>query len=153
MAATGELTVGQLAARSGVAVSALHFYETRGLIRSQRTAGNQRRYDRDMLRRVAIIRVGQEVGISLAEIGAALASLPEGRTPGKEDWARLAAGWATALDNRIAKLQKLRSGLTDCIGCGCLSTEHCPMRNPDDRLAAQGPGPRRLLAGEPATAG
>lgn len=146
MAAAGELTVGQLAARSGVAVSALHFYETRGLIRSQRTAGNQRRYDRDMLRRVAIIRVGQEVGISLAEIGAALASLPEGRTPGKEDWARMAAGWAAALDHRIAQLQKLRSGLTDCIGCGCLSTEHCPMRNPDDRLAEQGSGPRRLLS-------
>jgi MerR family redox-sensitive transcriptional activator SoxR len=153
MAATGELTVGQLAARSGVAVSALHFYETRGLIRSQRTAGNQRRYDRDMLRRVAIIRVGQEVGISLAEIGAALASLPEGRTPGKEDWARLAEGWATALDSRIAQLQKLRNGLTDCIGCGCLSTEHCPMRNPGDRLGTEGPGPRRLLADEPAPVG
>ena len=153
MAATGELTVGQLAARSGVAVSALHFYETRGLIRSQRTAGNQRRYDRDMLRRVAIIRVGQEVGISLAEIGAALASLPEGRTPGKEDWARLAEGWATALDSRIAQLQKLRNGLTDCIGCGCLSTEHCPMRNPGDRLGTEGPGPRRLLTDEPAPVG
>ena len=145
MAATGELTVGQLAARSGVAVSALHFYESRGLIRSHRTAGNQRRYDRDMLRRVAIIRVGQEIGISLAEIGAALASLPEGRTPGKEDWAQMAAGWAAALDRRIAQLQELRAGLTDCIGCGCLSTEHCPMRNPGDRLAEQGAGPRRLL--------
>ena len=147
MAATGELTVGQLAARSGVAVSALHFYEGKGLIRSHRTAGNQRRYDRDMLRRVAIIRVGQEVGISLAEIGAALASLPEGRTPGKEDWARLASGWAAALDHRIAQLQKLRVGLTDCIGCGCLSTETCPMRNPEDRLATEGSGPRRLLVG------
>ena len=135
----------QLAARSGVAISALHFYESKGLIRSHRTADNQRRYDRDMLRRVGIIRVGQEVGISLAEIGAALAGLPEGRTPGKEDWARLAAGWAAALDRRIAQLQKLRAGLTDCIGCGCLSTEHCPMRNPEDRLAAQGAGPRRLL--------
>ena len=145
MAVTGELTVGQLAARSGVAVSALHFYEGKGLIRSHRTAGNQRRYDRDMLRRVAIIRVGQEVGISLAEIGAALASLPEGRTPGKEDWARLAAGWAAALDHRIAQLQKLRDGLTDCIGCGCLSTDCCPMRNMNDRLATEGPGPRRLL--------
>ena len=140
MAATGELTVGQLAARSGVAVSALHFYESKGLIRSHRTAGNQRRYDRDMLRRVAIIRVGQEIGISLAEIGAALASLP-----GKEDWAQMAAGWAAALDRRIAQLQELRAGLTDCIGCGCLSTEHCPMRNPGDRLAEQGAGPRRLL--------
>lgn len=146
MAATGELTVGQLAARSGVAVSALHFYEVKGLIRSHRTKGNQRRYDRDMLRRVAIIRVGQEVGIPLAEIGAALAGLPEGRTPGKEDWARLASGWAEALDRRISRLQKLRQGLTDCIGCGCLSTEHCPMRNPGDRLAAEGAGPRRLLA-------
>jgi MerR family redox-sensitive transcriptional activator SoxR len=153
VAATGELTVGQLAARSGVAVSALHFYESKGLIRSQRTAGNQRRYDRDMLRRVAIIRVGQEVGISLAEIGAALSSLPEGRTPGKEDWARMASGWAAALDRRITQLQKLRSGLTDCIGCGCLSTEHCPMRNPDDRLAEQGPGPRRLVADAASAAG
>lgn len=147
MAATGELTVGQLAARSGVAVSALHFYEGKGLIRSHRTAGNQRRYDRDMLRRVAIIRVGQEVGISLAEIGAALANLPEGRTPSKEDWARLASDWAVALDHRIAQLQKLRDGLTDCIGCGCLSTESCPMRNPEDRLATEGAGPRRLLVG------
>ena len=147
MAATGELTVGQLAERSGVAVSALHFYEGKGLIRSHRTAGNQRRYDRDMLRRVAIIRVGQEVGISLAEIGAALAKLPEGRTPGKEDWARLASDWAAALDHRIAQLQKLRDGLTDCIGCGCLSTASCPMRNPEDRLATEGAGPRRLLVG------
>jgi MerR family transcriptional regulator, redox-sensitive transcriptional activator SoxR len=145
MRSAGELTVGQLAARSGVAVSALHFYETKGLIRSHRTAGNQRRYDRDALRRVAIIRVGQDVGISLAEIAAALSALPEGRTPGKEDWARLSAGWAASLDRRIAQLQKLRDGLTDCIGCGCLSTQNCPMRNAGDILAKGGPGPRRLL--------
>jgi MerR family redox-sensitive transcriptional activator SoxR len=126
-------------------VSALHFYETKGLIRSHRTAGNQRRYDRDTLRRVAIVRVGQDVGVPLAEIATALATLPEGRTPTREDWARLSAGWASALDRRIRQLQKLRDGLTDCIGCGCLSTARCPMRNPGDRLAKEGPGPRRLL--------
>lgn len=139
------LTVGEVARRSGVAVSALHFYETKGLIRSHRTAGNQRRYDRDTLRRVAIVRVGQDVGVRLAEFATALATLPEGRTPTREDWARLSAGWASALDRRILQLKKLRDGLTDCIGCGCLSTAHCPMRNPGDRLAKEGPGPRRLL--------
>ena len=139
------LTVGELARRSGVAVSALHFYETKGLIHSRRTAGNQRRYDREALRRVAIIRVGQDVGIPLAEIASALATLPEKRTPTREDWARLSAGWAASLDRRIRQLQKLRDGLTDCIGCGCLSTGHCPLRNAGDRLAKEGSGPRRIL--------
>ena len=139
------LTVGELARRSGVAVSALHFYETKGLIHSRRTAGNQRRYDREVLRRVAIIRVGQDVGIPLAEIASALATLPEKRTPTREDWARLSAGWAASLDRRIRQLQKLRDGLTDCIGCGCLSTGHCPLRNPGDRLGKEGSGPRRIL--------
>ncbi len=140
-----SLTVGEVARRSGVAVSALHFYEQKGLIHPQRTAGNQRRYERDTLRRVAIIRVGQTVGIPLAEIQAALATLPERRTPTKDDWARLSAKWATSLDRRIRQLQKLRDGLTDCIGCGCLSTQTCPLRNPADRLGRQGPGPRRIL--------
>ena len=140
------LSVGEVAARAGVAVSTLHFYERQGLLRSHRTSGNQRRYDREVLRRIAVIRVAQDVGVSLAEIGDALASLPDGRTPNRDDWARLSAGWAEAIDRRITLLRRLRDGLTDCIGCGCLSTEHCPMRNPDDRLATQGPGPRRLLA-------
>ncbi len=140
-----ELTVGQVAARSGVAVSALHFYEAKGLIQSHRTAGNQRRYGGDVLRRVAIIKVAQEVGISLAEIGAALASLPDGRTPNRDDWNALSQRWAADLDRRILQLQKLRDGLTDCIGCGCLSIDRCKLRNPGDRLAEQGPGPRRLV--------
>jgi MerR family redox-sensitive transcriptional activator SoxR len=140
-----ELTVGQVAARSGVAVSALHFYEAKRLIQSHRTGGNQRRYGGDVLRRVAIIKVAQEVGISLAEIRAALASLPDGRTPNRDDWNALSQGWAADLDRRILQLQKLRDGLTDCIGCGCLSIDRCKLRNPGDRLAEEGPGPRRLV--------
>lgn len=139
-----ELTVGQVAERSGVAVSALHFYESRGLIRSHRTAGNQRPFGGDVLRRVAIIKVGQEVGISLADIGAALATLPDSRTPTVRDWEKLSRGWAADLDHRIARLQKLRDGLTDCIGCGCLSIDKCKLRNPGDELAGEGPGARRL---------
>ena len=143
-----ELTVGEVAKRSGVAVSALHFYETRGLIRSNRTGGNQRRYSRDVLRRIAVIRVAQEVGIPLADIAATLDSLPEGRTPTREDWAVLSSAWRDDLDRRIEQLTKLRDGLTDCIGCGCMSIDRCPLRNPDDRLAKQGPGARRLVASE-----
>ena len=139
------LSVGEVAKRAGVTVSTLHFYERQGLIQSHRTSGNQRRYDRDVLRRVAVIRVAQDVGVSLAEVGAGLATLPAGRTPNKDDWARLSGGWAAAIDQRIALLQRLRDGLSDCIGCGCLSLEHCPIRNPADRLGQQGPGPRRLL--------
>jgi MerR family redox-sensitive transcriptional activator SoxR len=144
-APSATLTVGEVARRSGVAVSALHFYERQGLIHSHRTGGNQRRYDRDVLRRVAIIRVGQSVGISLGEIAAGLATLPDGRAPTLQQWSALSSGWKAELDRRIRQLEKLRDGLTDCIGCGCLSTEHCPIRNPNDRLAAQGTGPRRLL--------
>lgn len=140
-----ELTVGEVAARSGVTVSALHFYETKGLIASNRTAGNQRRYARGVLRRVAIIRIAQEVGIPLAQIAAALAALPEGRTPTRDDWGRLSTQWRDDLDRRIAQLQGLRDGLTDCIGCGCMSIDRCPLRNPHDRLAAEGPGARRLV--------
>ncbi|HTV67799.1 MAG TPA: redox-sensitive transcriptional activator SoxR [Rhizobiaceae bacterium] len=141
-----EFTVGEVARRSGVAVSALHFYETRGLIRSHRTSGNQRRYDRDVLRRVAVIQVAQEVGISLAQIGEALATLPGGRTPTRDDWARLSGSWRDDLDRRIAQLKKLRDGLTDCIGCGCMSIDKCPLRNKDDRLGKEGTGARRLVA-------
>jgi MerR family transcriptional regulator, redox-sensitive transcriptional activator SoxR len=141
-----ELTVGQLAARSGVAVSALHFYEAKGLIRSRRTAGNQRRYARDVLRRVAFIRVSQRVGMPLAAIRQALAELPDERTPTRDDWARLSASWRAELDARIADLLRLRDELTGCIGCGCLSLQHCRLSNPGDRLGAEGPGPRMFAS-------
>ncbi|SEF55293.1 MerR family transcriptional regulator, redox-sensitive transcriptional activator SoxR [Thermomonospora echinospora] len=140
-----ELTVGQLAERSGVAVSALHFYEAKGLIHSRRTAGNQRRFTRDTLRRVAFIRVSQRVGIPLAEIREALSRLPEERTPTVDDWAALSESWREKLDERITQLQRLRDDLTDCIGCGCLSLNRCALANPYDELGKQGPGPRRLL--------
>jgi MerR family redox-sensitive transcriptional activator SoxR len=139
------LTVGEVARRSGVLVSTLHFYEAQGLIGSSRTAGNQRRYPREALRRVAFIRVAQRVGISLADIGAALATLPATAAPSREDWARLSAAWRADLDERMAQLKKLRDTLDDCIGCGCLSIDRCKLRNPLDKLAAEGQGPRRLL--------
>ena len=135
-----DLSVGELARRSGVAVSALHFYEAKGLIASSRNAGNQRRYPRETLRRVAVIKVAQRVGIPLAEIAAALSELPQGRNPTAADWAGLSARWREDLDQRIAKLQMLRDQLDGCIGCGCLSLEACPLRNPGDQLAAEGPG-------------
>lgn len=139
------LSVGEVARRSGVAVSTLHFYETRGLIGSSRTQGNQRRYTRDVLRRVAFIRVAQRVGIPLADIEAALSMLPVATAPSRADWARLSAAWRNELDERIAQLKKLRDTLDDCIGCGCLSIDRCRLRNPMDKLGADGPGPQRLL--------
>lgn len=139
-----ELTVGEVAARSGVAVSTLHFYENKGLIRSSRNQGNQRRYPREVLRRIAIIKVAQRTGIPLAEIRKALSALPEGRAPTAADWSRLSAQWKADLDDRIDRLTRLRDQLTDCIGCGCLSTAACPLRNPWDELSEQGPGPRLL---------
>jgi MerR family redox-sensitive transcriptional activator SoxR len=142
---TPTLTVGEVALRSGVAVSTLHFYETKGLISSRRTQGNQRRYARDVLRRVAFIRVAQRVGIALADIEAALATLPVTAAPSREDWKRLSTAWQAELDERMAQLKKLRDTLDDCIGCGCLSIDRCRLRNPYDKLAAQGPGPQRLL--------
>jgi MerR family transcriptional regulator, redox-sensitive transcriptional activator SoxR len=138
------LTVGQLSGRSGVAVSALHYYEAEGLIRSRRTAGNQRRYSRDTLRRVAFIRAAQRVGLPLARIRQALAELPTERTPNRRDWARLSARWRDELNERIADLQRLRDALTGCIGCGCLSLTTCRLSNPDDVQAGAGPGPRWL---------
>ena len=141
-----ELTVGQLAARSGVRVSALHFYERQGLITSRRTSGNQRRYRRDTLRRVALIRIAQRVGIPLADIRAALAELPDGRTPNRRDWERLSRHWRTELDQRIHRLQQLRDEFTGCIGCGCLSIDNCALANPRDVLGGEGAGPRRLLS-------
>jgi MerR family redox-sensitive transcriptional activator SoxR len=139
-----ELTVGQVATRSGVAVSAIYFYERKGLVKGWRTPGNQRRYPREMLRRVAVIKVAQRVGISLSVIRKALMSLPKGRTPTAEDWGKLSAQWRAELDNRITKLTRLRDELSFCIGCGCLSLESCPLYNPDDKLSKQGPGPRLL---------
>ena len=146
-----ELTVGELAARSGVAVSAIHFYETKGLIKSWRTPGNQRRYPREMLRRVAVIRIAQRVGIPLSDVREALLSLPRGRTPTAKDWGRLSARWRADLDERIARLTQLRDELTNCIGCGCLSLDSCPLYNPGDELAKQGPGPLLLERAVPPT--
>jgi len=139
-----QLTVGQVAARSGVAVSTLHFYEAQGLIQSWRNQGNQRRYPREVLRRVAVIKVAQRTGIPLAEIREALATLPNKRTPTAEDWKRLSTRWRADLDDRINRLTRLRNQLDGCIGCGCLSLGSCPLRNPWDQLGAQGPGPRLL---------
>src|SRR3954469_25930706 len=139
------LAIGDLASRSGVASSALRYYEREGLIRSTRTAGNQRRYERSELRRVAFIKIAQQVGISLEEIREALAALPENRTPTKADWTRLSARWRHRLDERIALMERLRDQLTGCIGCGCLSMQRCKLVNPDDALSATGAGPRNLL--------
>jgi MerR family redox-sensitive transcriptional activator SoxR len=139
-----HLSVGEVARRSGVAVSALHFYEAKGLIRSVRSAGQQRRYGRDVLRRVAVIKVAQRIGIPLASIAAALASLPEGRTPTAADWAQLSSLWRKELDERIGQLTRLRDQLDTCIGCGCLSIEACRLRNPLDELSDRGSGPQLL---------
>ncbi|MFF0152751.1 redox-sensitive transcriptional activator SoxR [Micromonospora sp. NPDC005203] len=144
-----ELTVGQVADRSGVAISALHFYERKGLISSSRTASNQRRYARDTLRRVAFIRASQHVGISLTAIREALDQLPSERTPTRDDWARLSADWRSVLDARIEHLRALRDDLTACIGCGCLSLRDCHLTNPRDVLGREGPGARRLPTPQP----
>jgi MerR family transcriptional regulator, redox-sensitive transcriptional activator SoxR len=139
------LTIGDMAARSGVAQSALRFYEREGLISSTRTGGNQRRYERHELRRVAFIRIAQQVGVSLDEIREALAELPENRTPTKADWARLSAHWMTKLEERIEMMERLRDQLTGCIGCGCLSLQRCKLVNPQDTLAERGRGPQMIL--------
>lgn len=152
VAMVGELSVGQLAERSGVAVSALHFYETRGLIGSLRTAGNQRRYPRDTLRRIAVIRAAQRVGMPLASIAEALASLPDGRTPTRGDWTRMSARWRSELDARIEQLIRLRDTLDDCIGCGCVSMQRCRLVNPSDVLGQDGKGALRWSANVPAAA-
>lgn len=135
------LSVGQLAARSGVAVTALHFYEAKGLIHSSRNAGNQRRYQRAVLRRVAVIKMAQRLGIPLADIASALAALPNDHTPTAEDWKQLSARWREDLSRRIDEMLMLRDQLDGCIGCGCLSLKECPLRNQQDRLAEDGPGP------------
>jgi MerR family redox-sensitive transcriptional activator SoxR len=143
MGLNSELSVGQVAERSGVAISALHFYESKGLIHSHRTAGNQRRYARDTLRRLAVIRVAQRVGIPLATIREALATLPDNRTPTRQDWMRLSTRWREALDERIYQLTRLRDTLGECIGCGCLSLQRCRLANPGDRMHEEGAGARR----------
>lgn len=139
-----ELTVGEVAARSGVTVSTLHFYEAKGLITSRRTSGNQRRYPRGVLRRVAVIKIAQRVGIPLTGIKTALATLPEGRSPTAADWRAFSQSWRVELDERIRRLTQLRDQLDGCIGCGCLSIDNCPLRNPLDVLSENGPGPRLL---------
>jgi MerR family transcriptional regulator, redox-sensitive transcriptional activator SoxR len=139
-----DLTPGELSHRSGVAVSALHFYEREDLISSRRTAGNQRRYSRETIRRVAFIRMSQRLGIPLARIRDALATLPTNRVPTSKDWARLSAGWRGDLDERILHLQRLRDNLAGCIGCGCMSLKVCALFNPEDVLASQGPGAANL---------
>lgn len=140
----GELTIGELSARSGVAASALRFYEAEGLIASTRTSGNQRRYARAALRRVALVQAGRAAGIPLSHIRAALDTLPADRTPSRRDWDRLSRGWRADIDRRIAMLQALRGRLTTCIGCGCLSIDRCTLLNPGDEAADLGPGAHYL---------
>jgi MerR family transcriptional regulator, redox-sensitive transcriptional activator SoxR len=139
-----DLTVGEVSKRTGVAVSALHFYETKGLIASHRTEGNQRRYQRDVLRRVSLIKVAQQLGVSLAEIQIAFKELPADHRATPAEWKAMSSRWKKSLDDRIEHLIKLRDQLTSCIGCGCLSMKDCPLRNPYDRLAKKGPGPQLL---------
>lgn len=146
-----ELTVGELAKRSGVSVSALHFYEEKGLIPAFRTEGNQRRYPRGVLRRVAVIKVAQRLGISLKDISAAFEALPKNRAPDARDWQALSSGWRADLDARIDTMTRLRDQLTNCIGCGCLSVSECPLRNPGDILGAQGTSGAGFLSGQQQT--
>lgn len=143
------LTISEVAARSGVAPSALRFYEDKGLISSRRTSGNQRRFERATLRRVAVIRAAQRVGVPLATISEALDTLPARRTPTKRDWERLSRQWREDLDTRIEELELLRKRLISCIGCGCLSLKNCALFNPGDRAALRGAGPRYLMGDEP----
>ncbi|HEX6141393.1 MAG TPA: redox-sensitive transcriptional activator SoxR [Geminicoccaceae bacterium] len=145
----GLLTIGEVARRSGVAASALRFYEERGLIASARAGSGHRRYPRPVLRRIAFIVFAQRVGLTLDEIGAELARLPPERVPTRRDWSRLARTWTERIDRRIAELERLKAGLTDCIGCGCLSLERCRLANPDDRAARLGPGPRYWVGDRP----
>jgi len=144
------LTIGEIATRSGVATSALRFYEERGLIASERTPAGHRRYPRSVLRLVAFIVFAQRVGLSLEEIRDELHELPDGRVPNRRDWARLSSAWSTRIDARIAELERLRAGLAECIGCGCLSLDRCAYANPGDRAGAAGPGPRYWI-GDPRT--
>ena len=143
------LSVGQTAKRTGVATSTLRFYESRGLIESVRTAGNQRRFDRSTLRRISVIRIAQTLGLTLEEIASALDRLPQGRTPTQRDWEKLSTHWRKELDNRIELLQQTRDKLSACIGCGCLSLKRCALYNAKDKAARHGPGPRYLMGDTP----
>jgi MerR family redox-sensitive transcriptional activator SoxR len=146
------LSIGEVARRSGVAASALRFYEERGLISSERAGSGHRRFPRPVLRRIAFIVFAQRVGLSLGEIGAELRKLPPQQAPTRRDWSRLSATWAGRIDERIAELQRLKLGLTECIGCGCLSLDRCRLANPGDRAARLGPGPRYWLGDPPPAA-
>jgi MerR family transcriptional regulator, redox-sensitive transcriptional activator SoxR len=143
-----ELSIGALAERTGVAHSALRFYEDQGLIHAERSSGGQRRYPRDVLRRVSFIRIAQQVGLSLDEIREAMASLPDNRTPNKNDWEVLSRSWRPRLDAQIELLERLRDRLTGCIGCGCLSLRACQLSNPGDEAGEHGPGPRWIIEGK-----
>jgi MerR family redox-sensitive transcriptional activator SoxR len=143
------LTIGEVSKRSGVASSALRFYEQRGLIQSERAGSGHRRYPRPVLRRIAFIVFAQHLGLTLQDIGEELARLPDNRVPSRQDWARLSSRWTARIDQRIAELERLKAGLTECIGCGCLSLDRCRLSNPDDRIAARGPGPRYWIGDRP----
>jgi len=147
---SAPLSIGDVSRRSGVASSALRFYEQRGLIASERAGSGHRRYPRSVLRRIAFIVFAQRVGLTLDEIGAELAKLPPDRAPTRRDWSRLSSSWSTRIDQRIAELERLKAGLTECIGCGCLSLERCKLANPGDRAAGLGPGPRFWVGDRPA---
>jgi MerR family redox-sensitive transcriptional activator SoxR len=144
-----ELTIGEVSRRSGVAASALRFYEERGLITSERAGSGHRRFPRAVLRRIAFIVFAQRVGLTLGEIGDELAKLPPDRAPTRRDWSRLSRGWTARIDDRIAEMERLKAGLTECIGCGCLSLDRCKLSNPDDRAARLGPGPRYWIGDRP----
>jgi MerR family transcriptional regulator, redox-sensitive transcriptional activator SoxR len=143
------LTISEVSKRSGVAASALRFYEERGLIESERAGSGHRRYPRPVLRRIAFIVFAQRVGLTLEEIGAELAKLPPDRVPSRSEWAKLSSGWSERIDARIAELERLKLGLTECIGCGCLSLDRCKLANPGDRAGAAGPGPRYWIGDRP----
>jgi MerR family redox-sensitive transcriptional activator SoxR len=143
------LTIGEVSRRSGVAASALRFYEDRGLIASERGGSGHRRFRRPVLRRIAFIVFAQRVGLTLEEIGGELAKLPPDRSPTRRDWSRLSSRWTTRIDDRISELERLKLSLTDCIGCGCLSFDRCRLANPDDRAAERGQGPRYWLGDRP----
>jgi MerR family transcriptional regulator, redox-sensitive transcriptional activator SoxR len=145
-----QLTIGEVSRRSGVATSALRFYEEGGLIRSSRASSGHRRYPRSVLRRIAFIVFAQRIGLTLEEIGGELSKLPPDRAPNRRDWSRLSSGWTSRIDDRIAELERLKAGLTECIGCGCLSLDRCRLANPDDRAARLGPGPRYWIGDRPA---
>ena len=145
------LTIGETAKRSGVAASALRFYEEKGLITSERAGSGHRRYPRSVLRRIAFIVFAQKIGLTLEEIGEELEKLPGDRAPNRRDWSRLSSGWSGRIDARIAELERLKRGLTECIGCGCLSLERCQLANPGDRAARMGPGPRYWVGDAPAS--